>query len=189
MDNIDPYAQTVSVTDTSTVRMRQDVLTDLVGKTQPIPRPAISNEPERSEFDNRTRKVWHSRLGAWLRDHLSVAQKPLIDRALDRTGKAAYERTIGERSEALRRTREAGERALQDAAASARESYATATLHRDTSHAFVLQRLTRDAKRLGRVVNQKLREGRLNHTESTLVDEEYFMTDDWLAYLEFEVGR
>lgn len=188
MNPVDPMAETV-LTESSTVRMRRDVLMSLVEKTQPIPKPVLSHEPERSEFDNRTRKVWHSRLGAWLRNHLSVAQKPLLDRALDRKGKAAFERALRSRSEALRRTREDGERALQVAAANARESYATAAFHRDTSHAFILQRLTGDAKRLGRVVNQKLRQGRLNHTEATLVDEEYFMTDDWLSYLEFETGR
>ncbi len=188
MNPVDPMAETV-LTESSTVRMRRDVLMSLVEKTQPIPKPVFSHEPERSEFDNRTRKVWHSRLGAWLRNHLSVAQKPLLDRALDRAGKAAFERALRSGSEALRRTREDGERALENVAANARESHATATLHRNTSHAFILQRLTSDSKRLGRVVNQKLRQGHLTHTEATLVDEEYFMTDDWLSYLEFETGR
>lgn len=187
METVDPLGETV-LTESSTVRMRRDVLNSLVEKTQPIPKPAISYEPKRSQLDNRTREVWHSRLGAWLRNHLSVAQKPLLDRAVDRKGKAAFERAVRSGNEALRRTREDGERALALVAADARESYATATLHRDTSHAFILQRLTSDAQRLGRVVNKKLRQGGLNHTEATLVDEEYFMTDDWLSYLEFEVG-
>lgn len=179
------------LTENSTVRIRANVLRPLVEQSRAEqtqqPNEPVHHEPERSEFDNRARKVWHSRLGAWLREHLSMATQSCFDRALDRTGKEAYRRVIEARDRKLREAHEAGERALQAAVADARESHVTATQHCNTSHAFILQRLIGDAQRLGRVVNKKFREGRLKHTESTLVDEEYFMTDEWLSYLEFEV--
>ncbi len=184
MNSTDIAAESV-ITESSTVRMRRDVLNELVEKTQSLKAPVFPHESQRSQLDNRTRQVWHSRLGAWLREHLALASQSLADRALDRKGKAAFRRTLEARQRSLREARSAGERALEAVIADARESHATAAQHCNTSHAFVLQRLTGDAQRLGRIVNKKLRTGRLNHTEATLVDEEYFMTDAWLAHLEF----
>ena len=183
MTHVDPMARTI--TESSTIRMRRDVMQELLEKTQPLPKPVISDEPQRSQLDNRARKVWHSRLGAWLRDHLPMASQSLVDRAFDRKGKDAFRRSLEAHDRALRETRASGERLIEAVTADTRESYVATAQHCNTSHAFILQRLVGDAERLGRIVNKKLREGRLNHTEASLVDEEYFMTEEWLSYLEF----
>src|SRR5262245_4805380 len=175
-----------AIPESSTVRIRADVLNPLVEQTQRIPTPVVtSHEPQRSEFDNRTRKVWHSRLGAWLRQCIFMAPQSCVDRALDRKGKAAFLATLAANERELREAREVGERMVAAASTDARESYVATAQHCNTSHAFVLQRLTRDAKRLGKVVGEKLRNGTLKHDESTLVDESSFDDRDFLNFMGF----
>lgn len=178
---VDPLADTV-LTDNSTVRMRRETVRALAAQTLSMPRPDLSNE--RLDADNGTRKVWHSRAWTWLRQYLPLASQSCVDRALNRKGKEAYRGVIAARERELRAAIEAGERELQTVVAAARESHATATFDRNTSHAFVFQRLIGDAQRLGTLVNEKLRTGRLKHTESTLVDESWFV-DDFIEYLKF----
>lgn len=173
------------IPESSTVRIRADVLKPLVEQTQRIPQPVIPHEPQRSEFDNRTRQVWHSRLGAWLREHLPMASQSCLDRALDRKGKATFFGAVEDSQRRLREAREVGERMVALASNRARESYAATAQHRDTSHAFVLQRLTCDAKRLGKVVGQKLRDGTLNHNEESLIDETWFDDNQFLNFMGF----
>ena len=169
------------LTETSTVRMRADVLQSLAQQSK------IGNpHAERPEPDNGTRQVWRTRVGAWLRQRFTLAEKPCIDRALNRKGKRAFSNCLEDHQRKLSRAREAGERSLKAALADARESHAATAQHCDTSHAFVLQRLVSDAQGLGQIVNRKLREGRLSHTESTLVDDEYFVPDDFMKWIEFQ---
>lgn len=175
-----------AIPESSTVRIRADVLKPLVEQTQRIPTPAVTtHEPQRSEFDNRTRQVWHSRLGAWLREHLPMASQSCLDRALDRKGKAAFLGTLEANERELRKAREVGERMVAAASNGARESYAATAQHCNTSHAFVLQRLTRDAQRLGKVVGQKLRDGTLKHNEESLIDESWFDDNQFLNFMGF----
>lgn len=173
-----------TIPESSTVRIRAHLLKPLVEQTQRIP-PVTSNEPQRSEFDNRASQVWYSRLGAWLREHLSLASQSCVDRALDRKGKAAFLRTLEANERELRAARENGERMVALASNGARESYVATAQHRNTSHAFVFQRLTRDAKRLGKVVGEKLRDGSLKHNEETLIDETWFDDNQFLNFMGF----
>src|SRR5262245_46790578 len=164
------------LTESSTVRIRADVLTPLLEQT---------GAHERPKPDHRTRQVWHSRLSAWLRLHFTVAKKPSIDRAFTRKGKLSFESCIAAHEREYREAYEARARVFEVTTAHAGESYVAATQHCNTSHAFILQRLISDAQGLGKVVNRKLREGRLNHTEATLVDDEYFVPDDFMRWIEF----
>lgn len=157
----------------------------LLEQTQRIPQPVSVHESERPEPDNRTDQVWHTRLGSWLRSLIFMAPQSLIDRALDRKGKAAFLGTLAANERELRAAREVGERMVTAASNGARESYVATTQHRNTSHAFILQRLTRDAKRLGKVVGEKLRNGTLNHSEETLIDETWFDDDQFLNFMGF----
>lgn len=173
------------IPESSTVRIRAAALKPLLEQTQRIPQPVIAHEPERHELDNRTRQVWHSRLGTWLRSVIFMAPESLVDRALDSAGKRAFYRTLADNQRELRAAREVGEGMVAAAAAGARESYATTAQHCNASHAFVLQRLTCDAKRLGKVVGEKLRSGTLKHNEETLVDESSFDDRDFLNFMGF----
>lgn len=173
------------IPDISTVRIRADVLKSLLEQTQRIPKPVINHEPERSEFGNRAHQVWHTRLGAWLRQLIFMAPQSCFDRALDRKGKAALLRTLEANERKLRAARENGERMVAAASIRARESYVATAQHCNTSHALVFQRLARDAKRLGKVVGQKLRNGTLKHDEESLIDETWFDDDQFLNFMGF----
>ncbi len=174
------------VPESTTVRIRADVLESLLEQTQPIPTPAVTvHEPPRSEPDHRTNQVWHSRLGTWLRRLIFMAPQSCLDRALDRAGKRAFLSVVEANERELRAAREVGERMVAAASNGARESYASTAQHRNASHAFVFQRLTRDAKRLGKIVGKKLRDGSLKHNEQTLVDESSFDDRDFLNFMGF----
>lgn len=166
-----------ALTESSTVRIRADVLKPLLAEQKAA--------YERSQSDNRTRQVWYSRLGAWLGLPGFMEEKSSLVRALNRKRRVSFQSCRSASERKLREACETRARIFEAATAHARESYAAATQHRDTSHAFVLQRLIGDAQGLGQVVNRKLREGRLTHSEATLIDDDYFVPDDFMRWIEF----